>query len=104
MTKPTKIRARFKDNKIDFRMLMHHEMETGLRKDEKTGNSIPAWFIKEFSILLNGNIILSGNLGPTISKNPYLRCKIYGNVGDVLLVNWIDNKGNNRSDRSIVEI
>ena len=44
---------------IDFRMLMHHEMETGLRKDANTGEVIPAWFIKEFSINLNEEKIIS---------------------------------------------
>ncbi len=103
MTKATKIRAKFKDNLVDFRMLMHHEMETGLRKNDRTGEVIPAWFIKEFSIALNSESIFSGKLGPTISKNPYLRCKINGAVGDKISVNWTDNKGNKRIDQAVVK-
>jgi len=103
MTKATKIRAKIKKEFIDFRMLMHHEMETGLRKDENTGEVIPAWFIKEFSINLNEEKIISGKLGPTISKNPYLRCKIKGAVGDTISVSWIDNKGQERVDEAIVK-
>ena len=38
MTKPTKIRAKAVDGIVDFRMLMRHEMESGLRKD-KTGRN-----------------------------------------------------------------
>ena len=32
MTKPTKIRAKAVDGIVDFRMLMRHEMESGLEK------------------------------------------------------------------------
>ena len=103
MTKPTKIRAKIKDNFIDFRMLMHHAMETGRRKDENTGEIIPALFIKEFSIDLNDEKIISGKFGPTISKNPYLRCKIKGSVGDKISVTWVDNKGLERFDEAIVK-
>ena len=102
MTKPTKIRAKLKDGEIDFRMLMHHEMETGLRKDTKTGNIVPAWYIKEFKIFQNGQKILSGNFGPTISKNPYIRCKIQGKAGDEFVVKWTDNLNNSRTDKSTV--
>jgi sulfur-oxidizing protein SoxZ len=104
MTKATKIRAKLKDDLIDFRMLMHHVMETGLRKDENTGNAIAAWFIKEFTIELNDEQIISGKLGPTISKNPYLRCNIKGGIGDKISVKWIDNKGEKRVDSVNVKV
>ena len=104
MSNSTKIRAKLRNDIIDFRMLMRHVMETGLRKDQETGQVIPAWFIKEFSIKQNGEKIFSGKLGPTISKNPYLRCKIFGKEGDRLVVSWIDNLGNKRSDAATVKI
>ena len=103
MSKPTKIRAKSKNGLVDFRMLMHHVMDSGFMKDESTGQLIPAWFIKEFEIFLNSKLILSGKLGPTISKNPYLRCKFAGNPGDKIKVNWLDNKGFSRSDSSEVK-
>jgi sulfur-oxidizing protein SoxZ len=104
MSKPTKIRAKLKNGIVDFRMLMHHEMESGFIKDELTGDVIPAWFIQEFNISLNSKLILSGQLGPTISKNPYLRCKFTGEVGDKITVMWSDNRGFSRSDESIIKI
>ena len=72
-TKPTKIRAKAVDGIVDFRMLMRHEMESGLRKD-KTGEMVPAWFIKEFRVFLNNEAVLIGYIGPTVSKNPYFKC------------------------------
>ena len=70
MPKATKIRAKAKDGIIDFRMLMRHDMESGFRKDENTGDIIPAWFIKKFSIQINSKKVLLGYSGPTLSKNP----------------------------------
>ncbi|OUV03913.1 MAG: thiosulfate oxidation carrier complex protein SoxZ [Betaproteobacteria bacterium TMED82] len=102
MSKATKIRARFKDGLVEFRMLMLHEMETGRRKDVKTGDIIPAWFIKSFEIFLNSESILIGQLGPTVSKNPYFRCRFRGSVGDNIKVQWKDNLGNSRIDEGEV--
>ena len=103
MSKATKIRAESTNGIVDFRMLMNHDMESGFMKDESTGELIPAWFIKEFEIFLNSKLILSGKLGPTISKNPYFRCKFAGDPGDKIKVNWLDTKGFSRSDISEVK-
>ena len=78
MTKPTKIRAKANKGIIDFRMLMRHDMESGFRKDNKTGQTVPAWFIKEFRVFLNNESVLVGYIGPFISKNPYFRCSFAG--------------------------
>ena len=103
MTKATKIRAKYKSGSVEFRMLMIHEMETGLRVNEKTGDLIPAWFIRNFEIFLNAKPILSGQLGPTVSKNPYFRCRFVGEAGDKISVRWIDNRGNKRKDEGTVD-
>ena len=92
MTKPTKIRAKVVDGIVDFRMLMRHDMESGFRKNEKTGETVPAWFIKEFRVYLNNESILVGYIGPLVSKNPYFRCNFSGKAGDTVKVSWIDNR------------
>ncbi|UCE32989.1 MAG: thiosulfate oxidation carrier complex protein SoxZ, partial [Burkholderiales bacterium] len=46
MANPMKIRARMKGDVADVRVLMAHEMETGLRKDS-SGKLVPAWFISK---------------------------------------------------------
>ena len=103
MTRPTKIRARAVDGIVDFRMLMRHEMESGLRKDDKTGEVVPAWFIKEFRVYLNNESILVGYIGPLVSKNPYFRCNFGGKAGDIVKVLWIDNLGVKRVDEDLVK-
>ena len=43
MPDPMRIRAQAAGDKTTVRVLMSHEMETGLRKDP-AGKTIPAWF------------------------------------------------------------
>ena len=102
MTKPTKIRAKAVDGIVDFRMLMRHEMESGLRKD-KTGEMVPAWFIKEFRVFINDESVLVGYIGPTVSKNPYFKCNFAGKPGDTVKVSWVDNRGIRRVDEDLVK-
>ena len=45
--KSIRIRAKMKGAVTEVKALMSHSMETGLRKDKKTGKKIPAHFIKE---------------------------------------------------------
>ena len=103
MTKPTKIRAKVVDGIVDFRMLMRHEMESGFRKSDKTGETVPAWFIKEFRVYLNNESMLVGYIGPLVSKNPYFRYNFAGKVGDIVKVSWVDNRGVERVDEDFVK-
>ena len=76
------------------KMLLTHPMETGLRKDKKTGQVIPAHFIQDLSIEHKGKVVISGMLGPAVSKNPFVQCKFRGAAaGDMLKISWTDNKG-----------
>ena len=103
VTKPTKIRAKAVNGIVDFRMLMRHEMESGYRKDDKTGEVVPAWFIKEFHVFLNTEPVIVGYIGPTVSKNPYFKCHFAGKAGDIIRVSWIDNRGVKRVDEDTVK-
>jgi sulfur-oxidizing protein SoxZ len=95
---PMKIRANNKDGVTEVKVLMSHEMETGQRKDS-SGAVVPAWFITELSATLNGKVVLAGEFGTSISKNPYLQFKFKGGAkGDKIAVSWKDNKGESRTD------
>ena len=45
--KTIKLRAKLKNGVTTVRSLMLHPMETGLRKDKKTGKAMPAHYIQE---------------------------------------------------------
>ncbi len=98
MGSPMKIRAGLKDGVTEVKILMQHEMETGLRKDAE-GKPIPAWFITEVLAQHKGKTVLDAQFGQSISKNPYLLFRFKGGaVGDKVTVSWIDNKGDKRTD------
>ena len=98
-----KIRAKASDGVTTVKALMSHEMETGTRKDSKTGKLIPAHHITEVTAAHNGNTIMTANFGGGISKNPYLSFKFKGGAaGDKLTLSWVDNKG--ESDSTTADI
>ena len=88
-----KLRAKAKKGTIDIKCLMSHPMETGLRKDKKSGEKIPAHFIQTVVAEKNGVPFLQADFNSTISKNPYLRVQVEGGKGDEIKVSWTDNKG-----------
>jgi sulfur-oxidizing protein SoxZ len=102
MADPMRIRAQMAGDKATVRVLMSHEMETGLRKDA-AGKPIPAWFIQDVSAQLNGQTVLTAQWGPSISKNPFLQFSVRGaKAGDKITVTWRDNKGDTRTDEAVV--
>lgn len=102
MADPMRIRAQMMGNTVDVRVLMAHEMETGQRKDA-AGKTVPAWFIQNVTATCNGKTVLSAQWGPAVSKNPFLSFRFTGaKVGDKVIVNWTDNKGDKRTDEAVI--
>ncbi len=92
--KSIRIRAKMKGNVTEVKALMSHAMETGLRKDKKTGKKIPAHFIKEVVCEHNGKQVLTADWSVAVSKNPYLSFKFAGaKQGDGIKISWTDNMG-----------
>ncbi len=90
-----KIRVQLKDDLAQVKALIKHPMETGLRKDKKTGQVIPAHFIQEIACEHNGKPVLNGMWGGAISTNPYLSFEFRGaKKGDKVKLSWVDNNGN----------
>lgn len=98
MAEPMKIRATMSGDAADIKVLMNHPMETGQRKDAKTGQLIPAHFIQNVTAQLNGKTVLEAQWSQAISKNPFLGFKVKGaKAGDKVTVSWADNKGEKNS-------
>ncbi len=95
MAKSTiRARARLKGDTTTVKTLITHIMESGLRKNKKTGKLIPAQFIQEVTCQHNGKTTVFAQWGPTISKNPYLSYQFTGGaLGDTISISWVDNKG-----------
>lgn len=99
MAEPMKIRATMLGDAADVKVLMNHPMETGLRKDAKTGQLVPAHHINTIIAKLNDTIVLEASMAGGVSKNPFLGFRVKGaKSGDVIEVFWEDNKGDKRTD------
>lgn len=94
MAEAMKMRATMQGDAVDVKVLIQHIMETGLRKDKKTGNLIPAHFIDQVSATLNGKMVLDMQWGVGISRNPFIGFRIKGaKAGDKVAVHAVDNLG-----------
>jgi sulfur-oxidizing protein SoxZ len=94
MANTIKVRAKAKKGVATIKCLISHPMETGLRKDKKTGNKIPAQYIQEVNCVHSGQTVLNAQWGPAISKNPFLSFKFSGaKSGETIKISWVDNKG-----------
>jgi sulfur-oxidizing protein SoxZ len=102
MADPMKIRAQMKGDSAEVRVLMSHPMETGQRKDND-GKTIPAHFIQNIIVSLNGKTVISGQTSAAVSRNPVFGFKVKGaKAGDKITVNWVDSKGDKRTDETTV--
>lgn len=98
-----KIRASMVGDSAEVKVLMSHVMETGLRKDAKTGEIVPAHHITNVTATVGGKVVLDAQLGGGISKNPYLAFKVKGaKAGDKVTIESVDNKGEKDSAEAAI--
>ena len=103
MAEPMKIRASMSGDSADVKCLMNHPMETGLRKDAKTGAMVPAHHITNVTATVDGKTVLDAEWGGGISKNPYLAFKVKGAAkGGKVVVSWVDNTGDKNTAEAVI--
>lgn len=102
MADPMKIRAQVAGDTAEIKILMQHPMETGRRK-EANGDLVPVHIIQQVTAAINGKVVLEAQWGPSVSKNPFLGFRVKGaKAGDELVISWVDNKGDTRTDKAIL--
>ena len=104
MAKKWKVRASGKNGETTVKALISHPMETGRRKNKKTGKMYPAHFIQELNAEHNGKNVLNAIWGPAVSANPYLSFKFKGGAsGDMIKITWVDNMGKGDSAEAAIK-
>ena len=102
MSDPMRIRAQAAGDKATVPSYIGHELETGQRMDA-SGKVVPAWLISNVTASHNRKTVLNAQWGPAIAKNPFLSFKFKGAAkGDKVQVNWVDNRGDKRTDEATV--
>ena len=77
--------------KVDF--IVIHPMDTGLQKDKKTGEIIPAHFIDNITFSLDGKPFTTMKVWETVSTNPYFSVNLKVPGKGKITVEYIDNTG-----------
>jgi sulfur-oxidizing protein SoxZ len=103
MAEPIRMRVKLEGDVADVRVLIGHPMETGLRKDPKSGDVVPLHFIKSVTATLNGKPVLAAQWSQAVSRNPYMQFRIKGaKVDDEIGIEWVDNRGeSNRASAKV---
>lgn len=77
--------------KVDFMVM--HPMETGMRKDKKTGKIIPAEYINEVKFFFNDVLITKMVIWESLSTNPLFSINFKVPGEGTLKVIYKDNLG-----------
>ncbi len=78
---------------IEIKTLISHKMETGTRKNKKTGKLIPRFIINKFAVVYGGGEIFSADMYPAIAANPYFAFFARATSSGSFDFTWTDDKG-----------
>lgn len=87
-----------------IKTLISHTMESGQRKDRKTGEIIPRKIINKFVCTFNGTEVFSAVIDPAVSSNPYIEFSCKLQESGALKFVWIDDDGSEYSTEKKVEV
>ncbi len=102
MAKKIRIKAKEKNGVVTLKALITHPMATGLGKD-KDGNVIPAHYITEVIVTVNGKVVMTTHWGTSVSKNPYINIQFAGSKGDKVHLEHVDNLNEKGSIDTVVK-
>jgi sulfur-oxidizing protein SoxZ len=78
---------------FEVKTLISHKMESGQRKDKKTGKKVPQMIINKFVCSYNGKTVFSGDWHAAISANPYMAFYVKADKSGSLDMSWTDDSG-----------
>ncbi len=72
--------------------LINHKMESGQRKD-KAGEKIPRKIINKFEVTFNGAPVITVDVEPAVSTNPFFEFQMQIDGDGELAFKWTDDDG-----------
>lgn len=81
-----------KDEIIEIKSLISHEMESGQRRDS-AGKPIPRKIINKMTAAFNGKVFFEANWQPAISANPYQSMFFKATESGEFTFTWKDDDG-----------
>ena len=89
---------------ITIKTLISHKMESGQRKDRKTGEKIPRNIIHKFTAKFNGKEIFSADIEPAVSANPYLQFSVKVSESGEFEFIWVDDDNKTYSSKNKITV
>ena len=77
---------------VTIKTLISHDMESGQRKD-KAGNIIPRKIINKFEVTFNGKSVITVDIEPAVSANPYVEFDMLVPEAGTVKFAWTDDDG-----------
>lgn len=93
-----------KDEVIEIKTLISHKMESGQRKDRKTGKLIPRKIINKFQAKFNGTDVFAVDMQPAISANPFLTFNAKVPESGEFEFIWTDDDGSVYSTKKKIKV
>lgn len=81
------------DEIVTIKTLISHRMESGLRKDTKTGELIPRKIINNFKATFNGTLVFETLIEPAVSANPFIQFNVRVPESGEFRFTWTDDDG-----------
>ena len=78
---------------ITIKSLISHPMESGQRKDRKTGELIPRKIINKFVVSFEGEEVVNVGIEPAVSANPYFQFDMTFPGAGTVRFEWTDDDG-----------
>ena len=78
---------------FQVKTLISHKMETGLRKNKKTGKKIPRKIINKFVCNYGGKDVFVSDWEPSIAANPYVAFYVKASKSGPMTFTWTDDDG-----------
>ena len=89
---------------VKVKTLAEHEMESGVRRDEKTGVIYPRLIIYKVTARYNGKIVFKANWFSGVSANPYLAFYFKADRSGLIEIEWEDDYSKSTYKRGYIKV
>ena len=89
---------------VKVKTLAEHEMESGVRRDEKTGVIYPRLIIYKVIARYNGKIVFIANWFSGVSANPYLGFYFKADKSGLIEIEWQDDYSKSTFKRGYLKV
>ena len=84
-----------KGDVFEVKTLVKHAMESGQRKNKKTGKNFPRLILNRLHVTYNGEQVLNAIWHPGVSANPYTSFYVRADKSGPMKFTWTDDAGEN---------